>query len=151
MYEAQNFVWVILAAHFLKPCKHVTQWFKHWWATKHETLFEDNREHLVSNIIPPPSQPKLLKNWGSNLGGKQILLVEAMALILEREEKEHKDESDSNKSDRYWKKPSKKVKVSDDGSCGRDLSAMGISNFPTPLVLIFSFSFIFFIIHLFCE
>ncbi|KAA0063074.1 uncharacterized protein E6C27_scaffold468G001920 [Cucumis melo var. makuwa] len=46
----------------LEPCKHVTQRFTDWWTTKHGTYFEDNRHHLVSSAIPPPSQPRLPKN-----------------------------------------------------------------------------------------
>nr|ADN34118.1 hypothetical protein [Cucumis melo subsp. melo] len=98
----------------LEPCKHVTQRFTDWWTTKHMTYFEDNRHHLVSSAISPPSQPRLPKNRGSNLGGKEIGLVEAMAPNLEEEVKEHKDESDSSKSDRHWKRPLKKAKVSGD-------------------------------------
>uniref|UniRef100_A0A9I9EIB0 Aminotransferase-like plant mobile domain-containing protein n=1 Tax=Cucumis melo TaxID=3656 RepID=A0A9I9EIB0_CUCME len=94
----------------LEPCKHVTQQFTDWWTTKHGTYFEDNRHHLVTSVIPPPSQPRLPKNRGSNLGGKEIRLVEAMAPNLEEEVKEHKDESNSSKSDRHWKRPLKKAK-----------------------------------------
>ncbi|KAA0063820.1 hypothetical protein E6C27_scaffold827G00390 [Cucumis melo var. makuwa] len=90
-----------LPTNSLEPCKHVTQRFKNWWTTRHVTYFEDNRHHLVSSAIPPPSQPKLPKNRGSNLGGKQIRLVEAMAPTLEGEVKEHEDKSDSNKSDHH--------------------------------------------------
>ncbi|TYK18946.1 hypothetical protein E5676_scaffold418G00300 [Cucumis melo var. makuwa] len=74
-----------LPAHSLEPCKHVTQRFTEWWTTKHRTYFEDNRHHLVSSVIPPPSQPRLPKNCGSNLGGKEIRLVEAMTPNLEEE------------------------------------------------------------------
>uniref|UniRef100_A0A9I9E1M3 Aminotransferase-like plant mobile domain-containing protein n=2 Tax=Cucumis melo TaxID=3656 RepID=A0A9I9E1M3_CUCME len=99
-----------LPARSLEPCKHVTQRFIDWWTTMHRTYFEGNRHHLVSSAIPPPSQPRLPKNRGSNLGGKEIRLVEAMAPNLEEEVKEHKDESDSSKSDRHWKRPLKKAK-----------------------------------------
>ncbi|TYK16278.1 uncharacterized protein E5676_scaffold21G00470 [Cucumis melo var. makuwa] len=51
-----------LLALSLEPCKHVTQRFTDWWTTKHGTYFEDNRHHLVSSAIPPPSQPRLPKN-----------------------------------------------------------------------------------------
>ncbi|TYK06377.1 hypothetical protein E5676_scaffold163G00690 [Cucumis melo var. makuwa] len=84
--------------------------FSDWWTTRHETYFEDNRHHLVSSVIPPSSQPRLLKNRVSNLGGKEIRLVEAIASNLKEEVKEHKNESDSSKSDRHWKRPLKKAK-----------------------------------------
>ncbi|KAA0058006.1 uncharacterized protein E6C27_scaffold274G003110 [Cucumis melo var. makuwa] len=111
--------------HGLEPCKHVTQRFTDWWTTRHETYFEDNRHHSVSSVIPPPSQPRLPNNRGSNLGGKEIRLVEAMTPNLE-EVKEHKDESDSSKSDRHWKRPLKKAKVSGDHPDGRGLSALEV-------------------------
>ncbi|TYK04206.1 hypothetical protein E5676_scaffold24967G00050 [Cucumis melo var. makuwa] len=79
-----------LSAHSLEPCKHVTQRFTDWWAMKHEIYFEDNIHHLVSSVIPPPSQPNLPKNRGSNLGDKEIRLVEAMVATLEDEINEHK-------------------------------------------------------------
>ncbi|KAA0055892.1 hypothetical protein E6C27_scaffold438G00100 [Cucumis melo var. makuwa] len=101
-----------------------------WWTTKHVTYFEDNRHHLVSSVIPPPSQPRLPKNRGSNLGGKEIRLVEAMAPNLEEEVKKHKDESDSSKSDRHWKRPLKKAKVSGDHPDGRGLSALEVPDVP---------------------
>ena len=66
--------------------------------TKYVTYFKDNIHHLVRNVIPYPLQPKLPKNRGSNLSGKQIRLVEAMTPILEREVKEHKDESEATKA-----------------------------------------------------
>ncbi|KAA0035658.1 hypothetical protein E5676_scaffold455G00890 [Cucumis melo var. makuwa] len=90
------------------------QRFTDWWAMRQGTYFEDNKHHLVSSIIPSLSQPKLLKNQGNNLGGKEIRLVEAMATTLEEEINEHKDESDSSKSDRHWKRPLNKAKVSGD-------------------------------------
>ncbi|KAA0057575.1 hypothetical protein E6C27_scaffold497G00470 [Cucumis melo var. makuwa] len=117
-----------LPARSLEPCKHVTQRFTDWWTTKHGTYFEDNRHHLVSSAIPPPSQPRLPKNRGSNLGGKEIRLVEAMAPNLEDEVNEH--ESDSNKSDRHWKRPLKKTKVSGDHPDGRGLSALEVPDVP---------------------
>ena len=129
---------IYLPACSLKSCKHVTQRFKNWWATKHGAYFEDNRHHLVSSVIPLPLQPRLPKNRGSNKGGKKIRLVEAMAPTLEKDVAEHKDESDNNKSDRHWKRPLKKAKVSGDDSCGRGSSAMRIPDVP-PLVYIFSF------------
>ncbi|TYK18070.1 hypothetical protein E5676_scaffold306G004010 [Cucumis melo var. makuwa] len=89
-----------LPAHSLEPCKHVTQRFTDWWTTKHETYFEDNRHHL------------------------------AMAPNLEEEVKEHKDESDSSKSDRHWKRPLKKAKVSGDHPDGRGLSALAVPDVP---------------------
>ncbi|TYK06200.1 hypothetical protein E5676_scaffold287G00580 [Cucumis melo var. makuwa] len=101
-----------------------------WWTTKHVTYFEDNRHHLVSSVIPLPSQPRLPKNRGSNLGGKEIRLVEAMAPNLEEEVKKHKDESDSSKSDRHWKRPLKKAKVSGDHPDGRGLSALEVPDVP---------------------
>ncbi|KAA0025448.1 hypothetical protein E5676_scaffold68G00270 [Cucumis melo var. makuwa] len=113
-----------------EPCKHVTQRFRDWWTTRHRTYFEDNRHHLVSSAIHPPSQPRLPKNQGSNLGGKEIRLVETMAHNLEEEVKEHKDESDSSKSDRHWKRPLKKAKVSGDNPEGRGLSALGVPDVP---------------------
>ncbi|KAA0054388.1 hypothetical protein E5676_scaffold2750G00050 [Cucumis melo var. makuwa] len=97
---------------------------------RHGTYFEDNIHHLVSSTIPPPSQPKLTKNRGSNLGGKEIRLVEVMAATLKEEIKEHKDESDSSKSDRHWKRPLKKAKVSGDDPDGRGSSAFGVPNVP---------------------
>ncbi|KAA0054204.1 hypothetical protein E5676_scaffold45G001090 [Cucumis melo var. makuwa] len=119
-----------LPAHSLEPCKHVTQRFIDWWTTKHGTYFEDNRHHLVSSVIPPPSQPRLPKNRGSNLGGKEIRLVEAMTPNLEEEVKEHKDESDNSKSDRHSKRPLKKAKVSGDHPDGRGLSALEVPDVP---------------------
>ncbi|KAA0057699.1 hypothetical protein E5676_scaffold970G00390 [Cucumis melo var. makuwa] len=112
------------------PCKHVTQRFTDWWTMRHMTYFEENRHHLVSSAIPPPSQPRLPKNRGSNLGGKEIRLVEAMAPNLEEEVNEHKDESDSSKSDRHWKRPLKKAKVSGDNPDGRGLSALIVPDVP---------------------
>ncbi|KAA0048379.1 hypothetical protein E6C27_scaffold264G00980 [Cucumis melo var. makuwa] len=119
-----------LPARLLEPYKHVTQRFTDWWTTKHGTYFEDNRHHLVSSAIPPPSQPRLPKNRGSNLGGKEIRLVEAMTPNLEEEVKEHKDESDSSKSDRHWKRHLKKAKVSSDHPDGRGLSALEVPDVP---------------------
>ncbi|KAA0052363.1 hypothetical protein E6C27_scaffold207G002060 [Cucumis melo var. makuwa] len=103
-------------------------WRIYWWTTKHGTYFEDNRHYLVSSAIPRPSQPRLPKNRGSNLGGKEIRLVEAMAPNLEDEVNEH--ESDSNKSDRHWKRPLKKAKVSGDHPDGRGLSALEVPDVP---------------------
>ena len=100
--------------------------------------FKDSRHHLVSSVIPPPSQPKLPKNRWINLGGKKIRLVEAMAATLEEEIKEHKHESDSSKSDRHWKRVLKKEKVSSDDPDGRDSSALEVPDVP-PLVCTFSF------------
>uniref|UniRef100_A0A9I9EDW3 Uncharacterized protein n=1 Tax=Cucumis melo TaxID=3656 RepID=A0A9I9EDW3_CUCME len=57
---------------------------------------------------------KLSKNRGSNLGGKQILLVEVIAHTFEGEVKEHEDESNNSKSDCHWKRPLKKAKVLSD-------------------------------------
>ncbi|KAA0031667.1 putative mitochondrial protein [Cucumis melo var. makuwa] len=94
----------------LEPCKHVTHQFTDWWAMRLGTYLKDNIHHLVSSVIPPPSQPKLPKNRGSNLGGKEIRLVEAMAATLKEEINEHKDESDSSKSDCHWKRSLKKAK-----------------------------------------
>ncbi|KAA0055866.1 hypothetical protein E5676_scaffold943G00620 [Cucumis melo var. makuwa] len=108
----------------------MTQRFTDWWTTRHETYFEDNRYHLVSNVIPPPSQPKLPKNRGSNLGGKEIRLVEAIAPTLEEEVNEHKDESNSRKNDHHWKRHLKKAKVSSDNPDGRGLSALGVPDVP---------------------
>ncbi|KAA0041943.1 hypothetical protein E5676_scaffold306G001540 [Cucumis melo var. makuwa] len=102
---------------------------------RHGTYFKDNIHHLVSSAIPPPSQPKLPKNQGSNLGGKEIHLVEAMATTLEKEINEHKDESNSSKSDRHWKRPLKKAKVSGDDLDGRGSSALGVLNIP-PLLTV---------------
>ncbi|TYK04516.1 putative mitochondrial protein [Cucumis melo var. makuwa] len=119
-----------LPARSLEPCKHVTQQFTDWWTTRHKTYFEDNRHHLVSSVIPPPSQPRLSKNRGSNLGGKEIRLVEAMAPNLKEEVKKHKDESDSSKSYRHWKRPLKKAKVSGDHPDGRGLSALEVPDVP---------------------
>ncbi|TYK08186.1 hypothetical protein E5676_scaffold886G00810 [Cucumis melo var. makuwa] len=63
-------------------------------------------------------------------GGKEIRLVEAMAPNLEEEVKVHKNESDSSKSDRHWKRPLKKAKVSGDNPDGRGLSALGVPDVP---------------------
>ncbi|TYK03767.1 hypothetical protein E5676_scaffold863G001500 [Cucumis melo var. makuwa] len=90
-----------LPARLLEPCKHVTQRFTDWWTTKHGTYFEDNRHHL------------------------------AMAPNLGEEVKEHKDESDSSKSDRHWKRPLKKAKVSGDHPDGRGLSALEVPDVPS--------------------
>ncbi|KAA0053995.1 hypothetical protein E5676_scaffold480G00680 [Cucumis melo var. makuwa] len=49
-----------------------------------------------------------------------------MTLTLEQEMKEYKDECDSRKSDRHWKRPLKKAKLSGDGPDGRDSSALGV-------------------------
>ncbi|KAA0066963.1 putative mitochondrial protein [Cucumis melo var. makuwa] len=119
-----------LPTRLLESCKHVTQRFTDWWTTRHMTYFEDNRHHLVSSAIPPPSQPRLPKNRGSNLGGKEIRLVEVMAPNLEEEVNEHKDESDSSKSDRHWKRHLKKAKVSGDNPDGRGLSALEVPDVP---------------------
>ncbi|KAA0035005.1 putative mitochondrial protein [Cucumis melo var. makuwa] len=91
-----------------------TRWGVVTKAMRHETYFKDNRHHLVSSTIPPSSQPKLPKNRRSNLGGKEILLVKAMAATLEEEVNEHKEQSDSSKSDCHWKRLLKKAKVSGD-------------------------------------
>ncbi|KAA0054832.1 hypothetical protein E5676_scaffold1142G00430 [Cucumis melo var. makuwa] len=48
-----------------------------------------------------------------------------MAAILEKVIKEHKHESASSKSNRHWKRPLKKVKVSGDDPDGRGSSALG--------------------------
>ncbi|KAA0066539.1 hypothetical protein E6C27_scaffold25G001000 [Cucumis melo var. makuwa] len=85
--------------------------------------------HLVSSAIPFPSQPKLPKNRWSNLGGKEIRLVEAMTPTLEEEMNEHKDESDSSKSGCHWKRSLKKAKLSGDDPNGRGSSALGVPNF----------------------
>ncbi|KAA0062878.1 hypothetical protein E6C27_scaffold4427G00080 [Cucumis melo var. makuwa] len=130
MYVHNTLSELYFSARSLEPCKHVTHRFTNWWATRHETYFEDNIHHLVSSIIPPPSQPKLPKNQGSNLSGKEICLVEAMAPTLEKEVKEHKDESDSSKSDRHWKRPLKKAKVSGDDPDGMGSSALGVPDVP---------------------
>ena len=79
----------------------------------------------MSSVIPPPSQPKLPKNRGSNLGGKEIRPIETMAATLEEEIKEHKDDSDSSKSDRHWKRPLKKAKVSGDDPDKKRLKCFG--------------------------
>ncbi|KAA0059873.1 putative mitochondrial protein [Cucumis melo var. makuwa] len=71
-----------------------------WWTMRHETYFEDNRHHL------------------------------AMALTLEEEVNEHKDESDSSKSDHHWKRPLKKEKVSGDDLDEKGSSALGVPNIP---------------------
>ncbi|KAA0060401.1 hypothetical protein E5676_scaffold318G001510 [Cucumis melo var. makuwa] len=49
---------------------------------------------------------------------------------LEEEVKEHKDESDSSKSDRHWKRPLKKAKVLGDNPDGRGLSTLGVLDVP---------------------
>ncbi|KAA0054196.1 hypothetical protein E5676_scaffold45G001140 [Cucumis melo var. makuwa] len=48
-----------------------------------------------------------------------------MDATLEEEVKEHKDESDISKSDRHWKRPLKKAKVSVDDPDGRGLIELG--------------------------
>uniref|UniRef100_A0A9I9E518 Uncharacterized protein n=1 Tax=Cucumis melo TaxID=3656 RepID=A0A9I9E518_CUCME len=53
-----------------------------------------------------------------------------MAATLEEEINEHKDESDSSKSDRHWKRPLKKAKVSSDDPDQRGSSALGVPNIP---------------------
>ncbi|TYK16277.1 hypothetical protein E5676_scaffold21G00460 [Cucumis melo var. makuwa] len=53
-----------------------------------------------------------------------------MASNLEEKVNEHKDESDSSKSDRHWKRPSKKAKVSGDHPNGRGLSALEVPDVP---------------------
>ncbi|KAA0054598.1 hypothetical protein E5676_scaffold22G00350 [Cucumis melo var. makuwa] len=53
-----------------------------------------------------------------------------MVATLEEEVKEYKDESDSSKSDRHWKRPLKKAKVSGDDPDGRGSSAWGVSDVP---------------------
>ncbi|KAA0048242.1 hypothetical protein E5676_scaffold265G001590 [Cucumis melo var. makuwa] len=85
----------------------------------------------MSSAIPPPSQSKLPKNRGNNLSGKEIRSVEAMAATLEEEIKEHKDESDSSKSDHHWKRPLKKAKVSGDDPDGKSSSALGVPDVPS--------------------
>ena len=70
-----------------------------------------------------------------------------MAATLEEEVKKYKDESDSSKSDRHWKRPLKKVKVSGDDPDGRGSSALGVLDVP-PLVFTFSFLELFFFVHL---
>ncbi|KAA0052185.1 hypothetical protein E5676_scaffold3341G00060 [Cucumis melo var. makuwa] len=56
-----------------------------------------------------------------------------MAATLEEEVKKYKDESDSSKSDRHWKRPLKKVKVSGDDPDGRGSSALGVLDVPPVL------------------
>ncbi|KAA0043403.1 hypothetical protein E6C27_scaffold1639G00020 [Cucumis melo var. makuwa] len=53
-----------------------------------------------------------------------------MAATLEEEIKEHKDESDSSKNDRHWKRPLKKTKLLGDDPDGRGSSALGVPNVP---------------------
>ncbi|TYK29708.1 hypothetical protein E5676_scaffold3607G00180 [Cucumis melo var. makuwa] len=53
-----------------------------------------------------------------------------IAATLEEEIKEHKDESDSSKSDHHWKKPLKKAKVSGDDLDKKGSSALGVPNVP---------------------
>ncbi|KAA0051153.1 hypothetical protein E5676_scaffold863G001240 [Cucumis melo var. makuwa] len=53
-----------------------------------------------------------------------------MTATLEEEIKEHKDESDSSKSDRHWKRPLKKAKVSSDDPNERGSSALGVPDSP---------------------
>ncbi|TYK00336.1 hypothetical protein E5676_scaffold1923G00140 [Cucumis melo var. makuwa] len=93
--------------------------------------------YLPARLLEPckhchssPSQPRLLKNRGSNLGGKEIRLVEAMAHNLEEEVKVRKDESDRSKCDRHWKRALKKAKVSGDHPDGRGLSALEVFDVP---------------------
>ncbi|KAA0049835.1 hypothetical protein E5676_scaffold118G00370 [Cucumis melo var. makuwa] len=61
-----------------------------------------------------------------------------MSVTLEEEIKEHKDKSDSSKSDHHWKRSLKKVKVSGDDPDGRGSNSLGVPNVP-PLVYTFSF------------
>ena len=56
-----------------------------------------------------------------------------MDATLEEEVKENKDESAISKSDRHWKRPLKKAKVSVDDPDGRGSSALGVLDVP-PLV-----------------
>ncbi|KAA0031645.1 hypothetical protein E5676_scaffold409G00710 [Cucumis melo var. makuwa] len=51
-----------------------------------------------------------------------------MAATLEEEIKEHKDDSDSSKSDRHWKRPLKKAKVSGDDPDKKRLKCFGIDS-----------------------
>ncbi|KAA0059891.1 hypothetical protein E5676_scaffold184G001020 [Cucumis melo var. makuwa] len=53
-----------------------------------------------------------------------------MAATLVEEIKEHKDESNSSKSDRHWKIPLKKAKISGDDPDGRGSSALGVPDIP---------------------
>jgi len=70
-----------------------------------------------------------------------------MAPNLEEEVKEHKDESNSSKSDRHWKRPLKKAKVSGDHPDGRGLSALEVPDVP-PLVCTFFLLNFFYFVHL---
>ncbi|KAA0063940.1 hypothetical protein E5676_scaffold1415G00750 [Cucumis melo var. makuwa] len=57
-----------------------------------------------------------------------------MVVALEKEVNEHKDESDSSKSDRHWNRPLKKAKVSGDDPNGRGSIALGVPNVPPLLI-----------------
>ncbi|KAA0041758.1 hypothetical protein E5676_scaffold95G00340 [Cucumis melo var. makuwa] len=54
-----------LSVRSLEPCKHVTQRFTDWWATKHEAYFEDNRHHLVRSVILPLHSPNFPRIEGT--------------------------------------------------------------------------------------
>ena len=97
----------------------------------------------MSSVIPPSSQPKVPKNRGSDLGGKRICLVEAMAPTLEGEVNEHEDESDSNNCDCHWKRPLKRANISVDDLGGRGSSAVGVIDVP---LLVCTFSILTFLI-----
>lgn len=67
---------VFLPTFMSNPQNHVTARFRGWWVNKHGDYLEKNTYKLVDNTIPPPAQPKLLKRNGTNLGGKQLRLIE---------------------------------------------------------------------------
>ncbi|TYK02510.1 putative mitochondrial protein [Cucumis melo var. makuwa] len=85
-------------------------------------VFPQKGSFLHPEYLWFPNYPKTERaTWG----GKEICLVEVMTATLDEEIKEHKDESDSDKSDRHWKIPLKKTKVSGDDPSGRGLIEIG--------------------------
>uniref|UniRef100_A0A9I9EFM6 Aminotransferase-like plant mobile domain-containing protein n=2 Tax=Cucumis melo TaxID=3656 RepID=A0A9I9EFM6_CUCME len=62
-----------LSVRSLEPCKHVTQRFTDWWATKHEAYFEDNRHHLVRSVILPLHSPNFPRIEGTTWVVKKIV------------------------------------------------------------------------------
>ncbi|KAA0059654.1 putative mitochondrial protein [Cucumis melo var. makuwa] len=91
---------------------------------KHERMVDTHDSSFLQTSYFTTQEPR------EQPGGKEIRLVEAMAPNLEEEVKVHKNESDSSKSDRHWKRPLKKAKVSGDNPDGRGLSALGVPDVP---------------------
>ena len=96
---------VFLPARKLEPRNHVTSQYRNWWLSEHGSYFDDNIHQLVSNAIPPPSQPRLPKNKGANQGGKQLRLIEEAIRTSQDNDVTHAEESHSSTSDHHWKRP----------------------------------------------